>query len=131
MEGDLAVSDLPGEWDARMESYLGIRPADAAEGVLQDVHWSLGLIGYFPTYTLGNLYAAQFYRRAAADLPELPAQIARGELSGLLGWLREHIHAKGRRRTAAELVAEVTGEPLRVDYLMDYLEGKFRPLYGL
>ena len=79
----------------------------------------------------GNLYAAQFYRKASADLENLPAQIAAGNLSGLLGWLREHIYSVGQRRTAAELVQDVTGEPLCVDYLMEYLEGKFKPLYGL
>ena len=131
MEGELEVGDLPGVWNERMQSYLGIRPGSDAEGVLQDIHWSLGLIGYFPTYTLGNLYGAQFYRRACADLGDLPGQIRRGELSGLLGWVRENIHSRGSRLTASELVQEVTGEPLRVDYLMEYLEGKYRPLYGL
>ncbi len=131
MEGELEVGDLPGVWNERMQSYLGIRPGSDAEGVLQDIHWSLGLIGYFPTYTLGNLYGAQFYRRACADLGDLPGQIRRGVLSGLLGWVRENIHSRGSRLTASELVQEVTGEPLRVDYLMEYLEGKYRPLYGL
>ena len=131
LEGSLPVADLPAAWADRMQEYLGIRPGDDAEGVLQDIHWSVGLIGYFPTYTLGNLYAAQFYRRAGADLGDLPEQIGRGELAGLLDWLRRHIHARGRRLSAGELVAEVTGEPLRVDYLMEYLEAKFRPLYGL
>ncbi|MFP6589461.1 MAG: carboxypeptidase M32, partial [Candidatus Latescibacterota bacterium] len=131
IEGDLAVKDLPGAFADRMETYVGIRPDNDADGVLQDIHWSVGLIGYFATYTLGNLYAAQFYRKASADLENLPAQIAAGNLSGLLGWLREHIHSVGQRRTAAELVQDVTGEPLCVDYLMEYLEGKFKPLYGL
>ncbi len=131
LEGELEVGDLPGAWNDRMESDLGLRPGSDAEGVLQDIHWSLGLIGYFPTYTLGNLYGAQFYRRACADLDDLPGRIRRGELSGLLGWLRENIHGRGSRLTAAELVREVTGEPLGVDYLMEYLEGKYRPLYGL
>ena len=131
MEGELEVGDLPGAWNDRMESDLGIRPPRDAEGVLQDIHWSVGLIGYFPTYSLGNLYGAQFYRRACADLDDLPGQIRRGELSGLLGWQRESIHSRGCRLTASELVQEVTGEPLRVDYLIEYLAGKFRPLYGL
>jgi len=131
MEGELSVADLPGEWNARMESYLGIRPSNDTEGVLQDVHWSFGGIGYFPTYTLGNLYGAQFYHQACADLGDLPAQIASGDLSKLLTWLRENIHSVGQRRTAGELIEDVTGEPLRVDYLMEYLEGKFKPLYGL
>ena len=131
IEGELSVQDLPGEWNDRMEKYVGIRPDSDADGVLQDIHWSVGLIGYFATYSLGNLYAAQFYRQASADLTDLPQQIASGEFSGLLGWLRSNIHAVGKRRTAAELVQDVTGEPLKVEYLMDYLEGKFKPLYGL
>lgn len=131
VEGELEVADLPAAWNDRMQSDLGVRPARDAEGVLQDIHWSAGLIGYFPTYTLGNLYGAQFYCQACADLGDLPGQVRRGELSGLLGWLRENIHSRGSRLTASELVQEVTGEPLRVDYLIDYLAAKFRPLYGL
>ena len=131
IEGDLLVKDLPGAWNDRMQSYVGIRPDSDADGVLQDIHWPVGLIGYFATYTLGNLYGAQLYRRASDDLGDLPGQIAAGNLSGLLGWLRANIHSVGQRRTAAELVQDVTGEPLNVDYLMQYLEGKFKPLYGL
>jgi len=131
IEGDLAVKDLPGEWNDSMEKYIGIRPPNDADGVLQDIHWPVGLIGYFATYSLGNLYASQFYRQAVTDLGNLPEQIAGGDLSGLLAWLRQNIHSVGQRRTAAELVQDVTGEPLNVDYLMDYLESKFKPLYGL
>ena len=90
-----------------------------------------GLASTLGARRLGNLYGAQFYRRACADLGDLPGQIRRGVLSGLLGWVRENIHSRGSRLTASELVQEVTGEPLRVDYLMEYLEGKYRPLYGL
>ncbi len=131
IEGDLQVKDLPGAWNERMESYVGIRPESDADGVLQDIHWPVGLIGYFATYTLGNLYAAQLYRKASVDLGDLSGQIASGDLSGLLGWLRTNVHTVGQRRTAAELVQDITGEPLNVDYLMQYLEGKFKPLYGL
>jgi carboxypeptidase Taq len=131
IEGDLQVRDLPAAWNERMQTYVGIRPDSDADGVLQDIHWPVGLIGYFATYTLGNLYAAQLYRKASIDLGELPAQIAEGNLGGLLGWLRDNIHSVGQRKTAAELVQDVTGEPLNVDYLMQYLEGKFKPLYGL
>ncbi len=131
IEGDLAVKDLPGEWNDSMEKYIGIRPPNDADGVLQDSHRPVGLIGYFATYSLGNLYASQFYRQAVTDLGNLPEQIAGGDLSGLLAWLRQNIHSVGQRRTAAELVQDVTGEPLNVDYLMDYLESKFKPLYGL
>jgi carboxypeptidase Taq len=131
MEGQVAIADLPGEWNERMQEYLGIRPANDADGVLQDIHWSMGGIGYFPTYTLGNLYGAQFYHKAQQDLGDLPGQLAAGDTKPLLDWLRTHVHSVGARRTAAEMVQDVTGQPLSVDYLMDYLEGKFKPLYGL
>lgn len=130
-EDRVAVGDLPAVWNERMEQYLGVRPPDDAQGVLQDIHWSMGGMGYFPTYTLGNLYAAQFYHQAQQDLPDLAAQIERGELGGLKRWLNEKVHARGSRVTAAELVAEVTGEKLSADYFTDYLEAKFGALYGL
>lgn len=130
-EGRVAVRDLPAVWDERMEQYLGIRPSDNAQGVLQDVHWSFGLMGYFPTYTLGNLYAAQFFHQAQQDLPDLVAQIGCGELGQLKAWLNEKVHGRGSRVTAGELVAEVTGKPLSADYFTDYLEAKFADLYSL
>jgi carboxypeptidase Taq len=129
--GEIAVADLPGIWNERMESYLGIHPANDAEGVLQDIHWSSGLIGYFPTYTLGNLYAAQLFVQARHDVGDLEAQFARGETAPLLSWLREKVHSRGRRVTATQLVEEVTGRPLGIDALMNYLEGKFGELYDL
>lgn len=131
VEGRVRVEELPARWDEKMESYLGIRPPDAARGVLQDTHWSVGLIGYFPTYTLGNLYAAQFFAQAQKEMPELMERVAQGELRGLKTWLNEKIHARGRRVTASELVREVTGQPLSADCFMAYLEGKFGELYGL
>ncbi len=88
-------------------------------------------MGYFPTYALGNLYAAQFYHQAQKDLPDLAAQIERGELGGLKQWLNEKVHARGSRVTAGELVEEVTGEKLSPDYFTDYLEAKFGALYNL
>ncbi len=101
------------------------------EGVLQDVHWSFGLIGYFPTYTLGNLYAAQFMSQAQREIPDFSERLRTGDFSGLLGWLRSSIHSRGSRMTAAELVKEVTGEDLQAGYLMEYLERKFSEIYGL
>ena len=124
VSGEISVADLPGLWNERMESYLGIRPANDAEGVLQDIHWSGGLMGYFPTYTLGNLYAAQFFVQAREDLGDLDEQFDRGDTATLLRWLRENIHSQGRRLTATELVTQVTGRPLGIDDLMNYLEGK-------
>ena len=131
VEERVQVEDLPAVWNERMEQYLGVCPADDAQGVLQDVHWSFGLLGYFPTYTLGNLYAAQFFARAQEDMPALMEQVAEGELARLKRWLNENIHARGRRSTAGELVQEVTGEALSAEYFIDYLEGKFKPLYSL
>ncbi|MEE3041832.1 MAG: carboxypeptidase M32 [Candidatus Latescibacterota bacterium] len=131
VSGEISVADLPGLWNERMESYLGIRPANDAEGVLQDIHWSGGLMGYFPTYTLGNLYAAQFFVQAREDLGDLDEQFARGDTATLLRWLRENIHSQGRRLTATELVTQVTGRPLGIEDLMNYLEGKFGELYDL
>ena len=131
IEGRVAVAELPAVWNERMEQYLGIRPPDDARGVLQDTHWSCGLLGYFPTYALGNLYAAQFFHQAHQDLPDLEAQIARGVLGPLKTWLNEKIHARGSRATASELVEEVTGAKLSADYFIAYLQEKFGALYGL
>ena len=131
IEGRVAVAELPTAWNERMEQYLGICPPDDARGVLQDTHWSCGLLGYFPTYALGNLYAAQFFHQAHQDLPDLQAQIAQGAFGPLKTWLNEKIHARGARVTASELVEEVTGAALRADCFIDYLQEKFGALYGL
>ena len=128
---DLQVADLPGAWNEKYRQYLGVTPPSDADGVLQDIHWSAGLVGYFPTYSLGNLYAAQFFQQADADLGGLDAQFARGEFAPLAGWLREKIHQTGQRFTAAELVRRVTGKPLSHQALIEHLRGKLGPLYGL
>ena len=129
--GELKIEDIPGVWNEKFTRYLGITPNDNSQGCLQDVHWSAGLIGYFPTYTLGNLYSAQFYTKAKADLGNLDTEFAKGNFSGLLGWLRENIHSQGQRYRAVDLVKEVTGEPLSHKYLIDYLKEKYSPLYGI
>lgn len=131
VEGDIATADLPAVWNERMEQYLGTCPATDAEGVLQDVHWSFGGIGYFPTYTLGNLYAAQFFDAAKRQLPGLMADISGGSFERLLSWLREHVHGRGARLPAGELIEAVSGQQLRSSYLMDYLQTKFGQLYEL
>jgi carboxypeptidase Taq len=114
-----------------MRALPGVVPPNDAQGCLQDIHWSMGVFGYFPTYALGNLYAAQFYAAALRDLPDLESRIARGEFRPLREWLRENIHRHGRRYKAAELVQMVTGEPLSPRAFMQYLRSKFQPLYGL
>ncbi len=129
--GSLDVDDLPAAWNDRYESDLGVRPPGDADGVLQDVHWAAGLIGYFPTYTLGNLAAAQLFDAAAADLGDLPDQFSRGDFASLLGWLNEHVHRHGRCYSGGELVARATGRPLSADSLVNYLNAKLRPLYGI
>ena len=129
--GRLAVKDVPEQWNARFKQYLGITPADDANGCLQDIHWSMGIFGYFPTYQLGNLYSAQFFAAAREALPELDAQIRRGELLPLREWLRDNIHKHGMRYRASELVEVVTGKALSHEPDIQYLHGKFEPLYGI
>ncbi|HWC90652.1 MAG TPA: carboxypeptidase M32, partial [Pirellulales bacterium] len=129
--GDLPIADLPAAWKEQYQRALGIEPQGDADGVLQDIHWSAGLIGYFPTYSLGNLYGAQFFEQADADLDGLAAQFSRGEFEPLKKWLAENIHQHGQRYTAAELIERVTGKPLSHEPLMRHLRGKLGPLYGL
>jgi carboxypeptidase Taq len=129
--GDLAVADLPAAWNDHMVRDLGSAPPDDAQGCLQDIHWSGGSFGYFPTYTLGNLYAAQFFAKAQADLGNLEEQFRRGEFLPLKEWLNQKIHRDGQRNRARDLVAAVTGEPLNPAYLLRHLQEKLGPLYGV
>jgi carboxypeptidase Taq len=131
ISGALAVKDLPGEWNKRFKGLLGLDVPSDAKGCLQDVHWSFGLVGYFPTYTLGNLYAGQFWETIATAIPDLEAQMARGEFGALKAWLNREIHSHGRQYRASDLCKKVTGSPLSADPFMRYLEGKLRPLYGI
>lgn len=114
-----------------MAKWVGVTPANDAEGCLQDVHWSIGAFGYFPTYTLGNLYAAQFYEQAKKDIPDLSDRISRNDHLPLLDWLRVHIHCHGQRYRANELVTLITGRPLSIEPFMDYVTKKFSAIYGL
>jgi carboxypeptidase Taq len=127
----LSIADVPAAWNEKYRQYLGLTPPDDAHGVLQDIHWSAGLVGYFPTYSLGNLYASQFFAAAQRDLGNLAAQFRRGEFQPLRQWLLEKVHRQGRRYTAAELVEQVTGQPLSHDRLIEHLRGKFGTVYGL
>ncbi len=129
--GDLEPRDLPGAWNERMMKDLGLEVPDDSRGCLQDVHWSMGAFGYFPSYTMGNLYGAQFWDSACAAIPDLQDQIAEGRFETLLRWLREHIHGVGRRYPAAELCRRVTGQPLSHRPLMRYLDTKFRAVYRI
>ena len=131
LSDELRVADLPSAWNEKYRKYLGIEPPNDADGVLQDVHWSSGAIGYFPTYTLGNLYAAQLFEQAWQKLGDLHAMFRSGEFVPLRDWLRAKIHSQGRRFRAAELARHVTGVPLSHDALMRHLRGKFGPLYDL
>jgi len=131
MDGSLDVADLPKVWNDTIRRDLGVEVPNDAKGVLQDIHWSAGLVGYFPTYTLGNLYAAQFFQQADADLGGVEPLLARGEFAPLWQWLRDRIHARGQCLTASELVADVTGRPLSPQPLLDQLRHKFEPLYGI
>lgn len=131
LEGKLAFKDAPDAWNAKMQEYLGITPPSDKEGILQDVHWSSGLVGYFPTYALGTLLSVQYWDKALADVPSIPDEIARGNFAPLLEWLRTNIHVHGRKYWPAELTERVTGEPLQYHSFMRYLRAKYSEIYGL
>lgn len=131
LDGSLSVRDAPDAWNAKMREYLGITPPDNRRGILQDVHWSGASFGYFPTYSLGTLLSAQLFDRAVQDNPAIPEDLTRGEFGSLLSWLREKIHRPGRRYLPAELVQRVCGEPAQSRSYLNYLNTKFRDLYGL
>lgn len=127
----LPLEDLPEAWDSRMQSYLGIRPKHVVEGVLQDIHWAWGELGYFPTYALGNLYSASLYEGAKRQVPGLEAGISRGELLPLRDWLRKNIHSHGYRQFAEDRVRAVTGDGLTDKDFIRYLKTKYSELYGI
>jgi carboxypeptidase Taq len=131
IRGDLKPADVPGVWNEKFHQSFGLTPANDALGCLQDVHWSMGGIGYFPTYTLGNMYAAQLMEAARRDLGDLDADFRRGDFAGLKGWLNEKIHRQGQRYRANDLCRRVTGQPLSPGPLAGYLRGKYAPLYGI
>ena len=132
LSGTLAVADAPAAWNAKMQDYLGLTPPDDAQGILQDVHWSGGMLGYFPTYSVGNLLSVQLYEKADAALGgQVEAQIAAGEFAPLLGWLRENVHRHGRRYLPGELIRRAVGGPLDPAPYLRYLKTKFGAVYGL
>ncbi len=131
LEGKLSIADVPEAWNAKMQAYLGITPPNDAAGVLQDIHWSSGLIGYFPTYCLGTLLASQLFERVRLDLPDLDAKIERGEFAPLLEWMREKIHRQGGKHTPDVLIRRATGKPLEAAPFVRYLQAKYGELYRI
>ncbi|HDP35054.1 MAG TPA: carboxypeptidase M32 [Candidatus Hydrogenedentes bacterium] len=131
IEGNLAAADLPAAWNEKMAAWLGVAVPDDANGCLQDIHWSHGTFGYFPTYALGNLYAAQMFDAVTKAIPGIMSSVGRGEFTPLLAWLRENVHRVGRRKTTPEIVRDATGEEPAAAAFLKYLENKYAPLYGL
>jgi carboxypeptidase Taq len=125
LSGDLRVGELPGAWNELYERRLGVRPANDREGCLQDIHWADGLIGYFPTYTLGNVYAAQLFAAADRAIGPLDDAFARGEFEPLLAWLREHVHRHGMRWPVPELIERATGAPADPSFLVESLTRRY------
>ncbi len=131
IEGLIEVKDLPSYWNLKYKEYLGIEVPDDSSGVLQDIHWSHGSFGYFPTYSLGSFYAAQFWVQAKKEIEELENEIEKGNMKPLLDWLREKVHRHGKFYSAEELCIEITGEKLNFKYFMDYASIKYSKLYDL
>jgi carboxypeptidase Taq len=131
VSGDLKAADVPGAWNEGYRRYLGIEPSDDREGCLQDGHWADGLIGYFPTYTLGDVFAAQLCARAEAELGSLERQFARGEFAELVGWLGRNLYKEGGRYPSARLIELVTGAPPDHRPLVEALRTKYSRLYRL
>ncbi|MCL4109101.1 UNVERIFIED_CONTAM: hypothetical protein GTU68_031013 [Idotea baltica] len=131
INGELSVKDLPDAWNAKIKDYLDLDVPSAQKGVLQDIHWSHGSFGYFPTYSLGSFYAAQFMNQAKQDIDGLEAGFAKGEFAPLKTWLNENIHQHGKLYNAEELCKRVTGETLNVSHFTAYAREKFGRVYGL
>ncbi len=131
LEGSLEVKDLPEAWNERMQAYLGLTPPDDAQGVLQDIHWSMGALGYFATYALGNLISVQWWEAIQQDIPDLEDHLRRGEFAPLLTWLREKVHRHGAKFEPQELVRRVTGQGIQAEPYLRYLRTKYGEIYGL
>ena len=131
IEGTMRVDDVPSVWNEKVKQYLGVEVKKDSDGCLQDIHWSHGAMGYFPTYALGNLYAAQLFATIRKAIPNLDAEIREAHFDPLLNWLRANVHQHGRRKTAAEIVRDCTGEEPGIEPFMNYLEAKYGALYGL
>jgi carboxypeptidase Taq len=129
LEGTLKVKDIPEVWNQKMHDYLGIRPSKDSEGCLQDIHWSFGLIGYFPTYVLGNLYSAQFFNTFEKAHPDWQTRVSKGDLGFIREWLRTNIHQYGRQYTPEEFVQRISGKPLHESDYVNYLNTKYKEIY--
>lgn len=131
LSGALEVRDLPAAWNERMQAWFGFAPETDAQGVLQDIHWCMGAFGYFPSYTLGALYAAQLFAAASRALPELETQLAAGDFAPLREWLREHVHQHGSRWRTDELITRATGSALDPSWFIAHIRQRYTTLYGL
>jgi carboxypeptidase Taq len=130
LENSITTADIPAFWNESYLKYMNVKVPDDRQGCLQDVHWSHGSFGYFPTYSLGSFYAAQFFSMAEKNIPGLQEQLQKGDTQALLSWLREQIHRYGRMHTSEELCKKVTGETLNINYFLQYLEHKYGSIYG-
>jgi carboxypeptidase Taq len=128
---NLPVSDLPATWNAMFEEWFDVQVPNDTMGCLQDIHWSMGAFGYFPTYTLGNLYAAQLLESMQSDLGDIDTLVSSGDWSSLLQWLRPRIHEQGSKMSPAELIEYATGSPPSPEPFLRYVEAKYGSLYGL
>ncbi len=131
IEGSIMVNDLPSIWNEKYYNYLGIKVPNDSKGVLQDIHWSHGSFGYFPTYTIGSFYAAQFFHQASKEIPDINKKILMGDTSKLLNWLRNNIHKHGERYDAKDLCKNITGKELDFNYFMKYVTEKYSDIYKL
>jgi carboxypeptidase Taq len=131
LTGALAVNDMPEAWNAKYKEYLGIDVPNDAQGCLQDVHWSMGSIGYFPTYSMGNLLSYQFWNELRKEVGDTDALIAAGDFAPILGWLQRNIYEKGRKHSPKDLVLQVTGKPMGAEDYVEGLNAKYRDIYGI
>jgi carboxypeptidase Taq len=131
MNGDIGVDEIPGLWNEKYKSYLGIDVPSDADGCMQDIHWSMGIQGYFPTYTFGNLISVQLWNTMIKEIPDIWDQIEAGRFSGLLSWLQENVHRPGKMYRTPDMLRHLTGEPMNADHWIGYIKEKFGPIYGV
>ena len=131
VSGEIGIDELPMIWNQKYKEYLGVEPQNDTEGLMQDVHWAEGMIGYFPSYALGNLYGAQFYHQMKKELPQLMDAVEAGILSIIFDWLKQNVHSYGKLYTPGQLIEHVTKEPLNPQYFLDYLREKYLKIYQL